>query len=322
MYHPKPKSLAQTIDVISASRLSNYKAFFKPNDDHELYGLYCWNDAVSSCFMRLIGIVEISLRNRFHSALSQELWVAGTSVGTQDSNDWYNHLNLPQKSFEKIQEITHDITWPGGVKKIKPKPRQPNCNQVISSMTYGFWPKLLDVTNIDWGVILPNVFRGHHQTSDIYWRRLVSQDSIYARLVLIGNLRNRVAHFEPLWKLKDLNEEKRQRSGITINVVRAAPTNAIEAIEYLKILHRNISQLLHWLSKERALDYAECEINTRLQFLLTENALDQFKKSTTYKSVRLGSMTKSWGGKLSFKEGTPLLVHHKKKVAGIFYPTL
>lgn len=54
---------------LSLPRLSSYQHFFKPESPIELYGHYCWNEAISAAFFRLIGIVEITLRNKLHSAL-------------------------------------------------------------------------------------------------------------------------------------------------------------------------------------------------------------------------------------------------------------
>jgi len=71
MYNPTPLNLLSSLDSISAARLSSYRRFFIPASDSELYGLYCWNEVLSTNFMRLTGIVEVALRNRFHLALSQ-----------------------------------------------------------------------------------------------------------------------------------------------------------------------------------------------------------------------------------------------------------
>ncbi|AWK84302.1 Abi family protein [Photobacterium damselae] len=71
---------------LSLPRLSSYQHFFKPESPIELYGHYCWNEAISAAFFRLIGIVEITLRNKLHSALSQHYYNS-SSIGSKESNE-------------------------------------------------------------------------------------------------------------------------------------------------------------------------------------------------------------------------------------------
>jgi hypothetical protein len=92
MHHHLPKDITAALDDLSAPRLLSYRVFFNNPSDVELYGIYCWNDAISMRLMRLIGNIEIVLRNRLHRELSRFAYVPGTSAGTQDSNDWYRFV--------------------------------------------------------------------------------------------------------------------------------------------------------------------------------------------------------------------------------------
>ena len=56
--------------LISEPRLRSYREVFEHQSDEELYGAYEWNKAVVACFAPLNQIVEVTLRNAIHNALS------------------------------------------------------------------------------------------------------------------------------------------------------------------------------------------------------------------------------------------------------------
>src|SRR5690606_34618547 len=230
-----------------------YRTMFHGANHYELYGTYCWNEALSATLFRLISITEVVMRNRFHAVLSLHLH-SHKSVGRNDSNDWYNHIALSSKSFEKIQAETHfyhtsSKTW-------RPKKRQPSANDVVSSMTYGFWPKLLDVNAVPWGQLLPQIVPGHRYPTSTYWSVVKHQDALYMRLDLVNRIRNRIAHFEPVWKQGDLYEERRERPGSPKPAIEyPAPSSPIEVISRLRLIHDRTTELLKWLSPNRHSDY-------------------------------------------------------------------
>lgn len=323
MHYVTPVSLANSLDDISQPRLSSYRTFFNPNSDVELYGTYCWNEALSSCFMRLIGVLEISLRNRFHAALSARVWTPGVSNGSPSSNDWYNHLPLVQKSVDQVKKMTHE--WRNGM--MVPKLHPPSPNKVIAGLTYGFWSKLLDVPRdnngvpLDWAQLLVQIVPNHHQKSLTYWQKQPHQDALYARIELVGDLRNRVAHFEPIWKLKELKEEKRRRKHQPAPAIIApAPATPADAILRLQELYRRTSQLLFWLSKDRAADFADSETNHFAYYLMTDEALARYQQPFPKREERLSCVTKSWGLKLKLRGKAPVWISDKDKLVGRFYP--
>lgn len=243
---------------------------FQQFDDHELYGAYCWNEALSSAFFRLISTVEVLLRNRIHSTLS--LHASGNSHA---SFDWYNHIALPSKSSDKVRHVTHyyrrrSRTW---------HPRTPalSPNDVVSKMTFGFWPKLLDVHNVPWADYLPSMLPGHRHRQVAQWSSLRSQDAFYMRLDVINKLRNRIAHFEPIWKQKELLEERRARRGLPPpTVIEQRPSTPSECIQRLDLLKKRTLELLYWLSPERHDDFKGSYVSSHLDWLCTESALKSY----------------------------------------------
>ena len=324
MYNPTPLNLAPSLDAISSARLSSYNKFFSPVSQEELYGLYCWNEVLSANFMRLTGIVEVALRNRFHLTLSQYAMANHKSriIGTADSNNWYEVIRLSGKSEEKVRNITHDSYWDKTMRRkiYTPKPYPVSPNSVIASMTFGFWAPLLDLT-LNLQTIIPTIFPNHKYASNAaHWSNQQNVGTVYARLESVRSLRNRVAHFEPLWKLPDISEEKKVAKGRPVKVEYPAPTNEIEVLARLNMLYLRVTQVLHWLSSDRAKDHSQTEFHQKTLFLMTQEGLDSFRRGYLHEEVRLSSMTKSWGMKMVMSGRKPIQLLHKQKVIGNFYP--
>jgi len=319
MLHTPPLNVIPHIEDITNIRLSNYKSFFMLATNEEAFGLYCWNEELSSRFMQLIGIIEIIQRNRIHKHISEFMWKRGTSFGTKESNDWYMHININTKSMDKIKRITH--------KRGRPKNPMVSPNKVISSMTYGFWSYVLETektnsgTLINWDVLIPKIYQGHHQKDKAFWGKKSNFDSLISRIERIGSIRNRVAHFEPIWKHGNKVEERKERQNYTPKVISPAPTTIKEAIERTKEDYNKATQLLYWLSKDRANDYMKSENHRIISWLLSDEALSMYKNSTEIKRVRLTNLSKPWGLKKAMRERCAVVVLDKSVEVGHFFPT-
>ena len=310
----QPLNLTETLAAISAPRLSTYRKFFSPADDMELYGLYSWNEALSGCLNTLLNSVEVTMRNGFHRELSLRY---GASAGTS-SSDWYETLNLKVRSRESVNKITHDYV---NKKRVRLVPA-PSPDDVVSKLTLGFWKHLLDVHSgtrkqaVDWGHILPALLPYHSIRDPAYWAKRRRQDTLFARMDLVGDLRNRIAHLEPLWKTGPLMEEGRSRPNYKPPQVKPAPSTPAEAIDRLNLVHNRAYELLHWLSRHRADDYFKSPANARFRHLASMSGLDGFRSRTADRSVTL------LGLRRMMRARAPLnlmvrLVHDGKPVAVI-----
>ncbi len=60
---------------ISHSRINSYKNYFGSHlSSEELIACYQWNETVSVTFFKVINLIEIILRNRFHLTLSNHFY--------------------------------------------------------------------------------------------------------------------------------------------------------------------------------------------------------------------------------------------------------
>lgn len=259
------------IQALSHARLSNYRSFFGATDDAQALALYQWNDELSAALFRTISLVEIVLRNQFHKAFSLRYGAAGG----HGSRDWYAHVALSTLSQNKIKDITH---YKQG-QQFLPRVPAPSPDDVISGLTFGFWPHLLDLTKdvlhqpIDWGPIILEVLPGHRQRLVTQWAKPKHRDVLFARLDLCNELRNRIAHHEPIWKLGPLMNEGRPRKGKPLTVQLPAPTTPEDALTRLRMLYSRVTELLGWLSPDMATQHAVSELHLRCLSLLQPETL-------------------------------------------------
>lgn len=273
------------VDAISHARLSNYRAFFSPTNDSETLGLYQWNDDVSGALFRAMSLLEVVLRNRFHRAMGSRYG----AVGPVGAKDWFHHIQLVGDSHDKVRKITHKRkhkTW-------VPRNPMPSPDDVVSKLTFGFWPHLLDVTDdilgnpLSWGDILIEVVPGHRMRLPTQWKQS-ERDALFARLDLCNDLRNRIAHHEPVWKLGPLMEESRARQGVANPaVIEQAPSTPAEAVDRLRLYYDRMVELLKWLSPDVAAAYRGCETDARCRMLLSHEALSHYRQRRALGEVQL-----------------------------------
>ena len=310
----QPDNIHQTHIDISVARLSSYRTMFRGADDYELYGIYCWNEALSSTLFRLISITEVVMRNRFHTTLSLHLHNRH-SIGRNDSNDWYRHIALLKKSKDKIRSETH--FYHKG--KWSQKRNQPSENDVVSRMTFGFWPKLLEIDSLPWGELLPQIVPGHRHITSAYWSILKHQDALYERMNLVNRTRNRIAHFEPIWKQGNLHEERRQRSGSPAPAIKYhTPTTPVDVIQRLRLIHDRIAELLRWLSPNRYHDYMTSYVESHFSWLCSQEGLNAYMQLKPSIEIPMSKFKREMNGLL--KCGVMISVSRKKKPVGTYYP--
>jgi len=274
----KYSNLAETILTLSSNRLDSYKAHFNLSTDEECLGVYLWNDSLSSAFFKIIGIVEISFRNMLHRELSS-LFYAHRNQGTLFDNDWYNYLSssgiINQQTISILKKTTHHKVSirAGAAPTWQPKNPAPTPGKVVSAQTIGFWIKLIETTRttIDWKTVFHNGFKEHFSRHATYWKTRPVND-LLIRLEQVAELRNRVAHHEPLWKFTEIIHPV---TGQQIYPFAQDPT---ESILRMDTLHSRLCTLLSWISKDRENDYINSHYYKNFKWLCREETIENFKK--------------------------------------------
>jgi len=168
---------------LSVARLGTYEAATGASGDSDpsALALYAWNAQVSAAFLAPLHICEVVIRNAAAEALE-------SIYGPRWPWEQTFVLSLPDNHGVRYSP-RRDLT---GVAA-----RQPSTGKVIPELKFVFWQQLFthrhDVRM--WDSHLLRVFPGHpHGSTTVHLRNRIFQD-----LDKLRNLRNRIAHHEPIF---------------------------------------------------------------------------------------------------------------------------
>jgi len=164
---------------ISAERFAPYGQDSDRNGSIDGYGRYFWNVALSESLYPGLQGLEVTLRNGIHEA-------AASRFGKEY---WFDEVLVSQES-QVFQEI---------VRRLNSQEKPTTVGQLIANSHFGFWVSLFNsrYEGILWPGLLKAVFPAMPN-------RLRTRRSLSARLNGIRKLRNRVFHYEPIWKYPNL----------------------------------------------------------------------------------------------------------------------
>lgn len=184
-----PQQVAALDRSITPIRMSTY--LFAASDDlHLARELYLWDRVVSVSLLADLAILEVALRNAMSAQLKLK-WGA----------EWYANPDVP---LDDRTSSTLSNAW-GRITGIK------TPDKLIAQCMFGFWRGLLDKGDhigrtprrvrcdyeVLWRGVLDKAFpggRAQAQADGIRWNR----EYALAVVSRINDLRNRVAHHEPL----------------------------------------------------------------------------------------------------------------------------
>ena len=203
---------------LSPERLAPFRD--QNTDDLTTAVNYFWNVALSQALYPSLSLLEVATRNRLHAFLTVHL----------GRPDWYDAPNFLQtRELTAITRAKNEIRDAG--KRITP-------GRVVAALMFGFWVSLLDALYGDsqkgprlWGpfpspqltLVFPSAPAGYQP----YRGRL------HARLDDMRLLRNRISHYEPIWKGMSLPSRKKR-----------TPPRLVT----LHDLHAEVIETIGWLS--------------------------------------------------------------------------
>jgi hypothetical protein len=174
----------QTIFFLSQSRFTVYLAQ-KGNDFEKAYKLYQANIELSEAFYPVLAVLEVCLRNAINERLK----------GYFNDPYWFRNL-LPAE----FQPFVMDAE-----QKIRTQHKNITADRIIAELNFGFWNRLFNrhYTRLLWKplrTIFPNTPKNLRQ-----------RDTIADALYRIRTLRNRVYHYEPIFRnLNDLEQQYKE----------------------------------------------------------------------------------------------------------------
>jgi Abi-like protein len=173
------QAIEQQLDqALSLERFQRYLDVTQANKG-QAFALYAFNMQVSEALYIPIHMLEVAMRNRFHTVLS-----------AQYGENWFEHphVSLSETQIQQLENAKNDLMREG--KEVK-------SGRMIAALTFGFWTSLLssDAENL-WQQVLHRSAR--HESGKGLRRKDLSKPLLPIRV-----LRNRISHHEPVfhWNL-------------------------------------------------------------------------------------------------------------------------
>lgn len=244
--------------VLSKPRLDSYRSYWRVNADGAV-GLYMWNGEVCAELSKLLHFFEVALRNSAHRALS-----LNQSAGASNSVAWWDAL-WPQLSVDTQSKI----------QALRVRAR-PSPDELVSRLSFGFWPNLLNWMAKQRTGLMPAVLPGHALSlpgAQLGWHDRRCRAEALQPFFELKDLRNRIAHHEPVWKFGPLLDTS---SGAARRIA-AASTNEATTLQRFARLMSVFDQATQSVSAGLQAALASASCRTRLNMLLSANGVDRYR---------------------------------------------
>lgn len=204
--------LAAIRPTIGTARLEAYR---DGGNDLDMLARYHWNIALSESLYPALSGLEIALRNSIHQAGAQHFnnarWFDDPSV-----------ISLERRERTQLADAKQELAR---------RRLPPDMGRIIAELHFAFWTGLLNAPyerrlwNPGAGLgLLPAAF-------PFITNRYRSREPLFDRLNRVRLLRNRIAHYEPIW-----NWDRRPR-------LRGQPS-----FPSLAVQHREIIETIGWIN--------------------------------------------------------------------------
>ncbi len=174
------EQLRQVIDTLTKQRLDRYLRAMNGQEQQALE-LYVLNTRISAAFLTDLHYVEIALRNKFDEELAIEFGACWFTAAP--------FLNMiDQRSQGILQKAQKDVSKHWHRKFAVPP------GKVIAELSFGFWLNLTDpkLEHVLWVPYLYKAFQP---------RKAPKRATFNQQLEKLRQLRNRVAHHEPIFHM-------------------------------------------------------------------------------------------------------------------------
>lgn len=197
-------------EVLSAPRFATYLAE-KGGDKEQALELYRWNLELSAAFLVPLQICEVSVRNSITRAIELTYganwpWERGFEVGLRNPPRSYS----PRRNLVDLRHL-------------------PTAGKIVAELNFVFWEKMLTYSHdaAIWNPHFRTVFPNTAPHKTIQFLRGEGNNALFK----IRDLRNRIAHHEPIFKRDIQAEYDRIKHVIAwTNATAAAWIDKVEAI--------------------------------------------------------------------------------------------
>jgi hypothetical protein len=265
-----------------------------------------WNCELSTCFSALLSFFEIALRNKVHYSMSQFYC----------KDNWYDDVSLKLKksTLDKID----DIRYVGYGKKRKLRYPAPSSDEIVSRVSFGFWPGVLGSIDLRYAhKILPNIFPYHIlNVNSLDWNIPPNKNRELEFIYELNSFRNRIAHHEPLWKFAAIKDT----SGINPVIIVPSSNNLSDSLNRFTRLLSFIDKSMAAMDQNFHTDLIQSSWRRKLNYLLSDRGVVRYKTlkhCPAYHSLTPAEFRRKF--KLIVKENKPVRVGNSN-IKGLFIP--
>lgn len=232
----------------SPQKLQNYTTRLECGSDKELIATYMVIQSIQEKFYVPIQLLELTLRNNLHEAITQFQRNHRNKTVNQ-SNRWYNYIPANDYAANQVlqakQKARREINGRGF-----------NHNDVVARLTFGFWVYLLDqpyrLHQSDrqlWPFITDNVFPN---------RQGKGIPELFNLLITINKTRNRLFHHEPLWLTQTTNTKEK-------------------ALDNLRNKFQAITDVISYLSNDKMILLDKLNVIDEFSQLCREDTFEEYQ---------------------------------------------
>lgn len=167
---------------LSVERLSRYGIVGTEDPDacSDTITAYCWNQEIASSLYCTLSLCEVALRNAIHDVLTASF----------ESSEWYNSPGLLYP--RQIQQIRDTRSM------LQRRGKEATSGRIVSALPFGFWVTLLSRPYND-PLWKPHRSRNIREAFPGTPKQHRQRATIHQHYNDIRELRNRVAHHEPIY---------------------------------------------------------------------------------------------------------------------------
>lgn len=268
--HP-PAALFE--QLVSKPRLDSYRNYWKATPD-EAVGIYMWNAEVCSELGKLLCHFEIALRNGIHRELSLNASPGGSASMAWWDTHWGNLSLATQNAIQTERTSAGRALGP---------------DEIVSRLSFGFWPNALRWTAKNRARLLAPMFPGHPLTLSPGpgWADRQLRTDALDEIFEIKEVRNRVAHHEPLWKFPNVVDTSRRKPWVKV----PGSTNEVSTLARFARLLAIFDKVFMSLTPAMAGYLRACSARQRLDYLLTAQGIQRYREGCHIPAVQeLGTM--------------------------------
>ncbi len=249
--------------VLSKPRLDSYRGYWRVSAA-EAVGLYIWNSEVCSEISKLLSFLEINLRNNIHREIS-----LSTTYGVSSSSHWWDTLSgqLKSDSRQKIATVRNK-----SLGTLSP-------DEIVSRLSFGFWSNMLAWIAKQKTILMPKILPGHPLSQTGFkptWWDVSARQSAVENFHEFKDIRNRVAHHEPLWKFAAIMDTS-PLPPEPPRLICAASTDEASTLSRFNRLLDLYDLAVESLSPDFHAHMKKSSWRKKLDFLLSHRGLDRYK---------------------------------------------